>query len=128
MGWKITFNLIASCLILEILNIRANPNKDEIILKSVVSTAEFKRLNGCLKDLVVFPAERVTEPTKAIKTGARHSYARYLLLPVKLRRIFRTDTHDFENIKCGAVECDGELFLVFGLERKGKLISVNDEN
>ena len=93
--------------------------KNGVIINALLGSSEFKQLEGYLENLVLFAVKAIDEPTKAIKTGARHSYARYFLLPIKIRRAFRTDTHDFENIKCGAVEYKDSLFVVFCLDRKG---------
>jgi len=88
------------------------------MVKALLGSGEFRQLRGYLNNLVLFAMRTIDEPTKAIKTGARHSYARYFLLPIKIRKIFRTDTHNFENIKCGAVEYKDRLFVVFCMNKK----------
>ena len=91
---------------------------DGVIVRAYMDDKEFKQLSGDIKNLITFSAETITEPTRAIKTGARHNHARYLLLPVKLRRAFKTETHDFENIKCNYIENGSKVYVIFGLERK----------
>jgi hypothetical protein len=90
----------------------------EIRIRAVLGSGEFRQLNGFIDNLVVFSADMIKHKTNAIKTGARHSYARYLLLPVKIRKMFQTDTHDFDSLSCGAVEYKDKIYLVFCLERK----------
>lgn len=92
---------------------------DEIFINALLRETEFLQLKGHLKKLAVFSVENLNFSSKAIKTGARHSYARYLLLPVNLRRAFKTDKHDFNNIKCGALTFKDELFVVYSFKRKG---------
>lgn len=103
---------------MKILKLEENKKNNSVIIKGLVGVSEFRQLSGYLNKLVVFAIDTIDEPTKAIKTGARHNYARYLLLPVKIRKRFRADTHDFENIRCGAIEYKDRLFVVFCLERK----------
>ena len=112
---------------MRILKLEENKKNNGVIIKALLGTGEFTQLGGHLKNLVLFAVKTIDEPTKAIKTGARHSYARYFLLPICIRKRFKTDTHDFENIKCGAVEYKDGLFVVFRLPRKDS-IQANDNN
>ena len=56
-----------------------------------LSEAEYAALGGKLNDLCLFAADSISQSASVIKTGARHSYAKYLLFPVALRRKWRTD-------------------------------------
>lgn len=89
-----------------------------MVIEAFMENKEFHQLAGYLDNLVSFSAESITEPTRAIKTGARHARARYLLLPSKVRKSFKTDTHDFERIRCNCLENGSKLFIIFALEKK----------
>jgi hypothetical protein len=103
---------------MKILKMENREDKDGVIIEALIGNGEFRQLAGYLDWLVSFSANTISEPARAIKTGARHSYARYLLLPIKIRKRFKVDTHDFENIKCGAVEYRDMLFVIYGVPNK----------
>jgi hypothetical protein len=50
-----------------------------------------------------------------IRTGARHSYAKYLLFPVKLRRQFRTDEYGFDKSTCGVMTYRHKLYVTYSV-------------
>lgn len=102
---------------MKILQLEESDEPNGVIVKAFLDKGEFRQLVGYLDNLVLFASNNINESSKAIKTGARHSYARYLLLPAKLRKSFKTDTHDFDNIRCGAIECKDSLFLIFSLNK-----------
>ena len=84
-----------------------------------MSDTEFQHLLGNLRNLCVFAATTIDEPATAIKTGARHSYAKYLLFPVTLRREVRTDDYDFDKLSCGVIKYHDKLYVVYGLPTRG---------
>lgn len=114
---------------MRLLTIDTEKDGNRVMIKALMDKNEFRLLSGYIENLIVFSAENITVPTKAIKTGARANMARYLLLPVSLRHKCKADDYDFENIRCGAVECDGKLFIVFCLEGKRVInrIAVNQK-
>ena len=67
-------------------------------------------------------------PTKAVKTGARHTYARYLLLPATLKRSFQTESRDFDDIKCGIIEFRNGLDVILSLAREGLGADYNESD
>jgi len=69
----------------------------------------------------------ITEPTSFTKTGARHSFAKYLLFPVKLRRQFKTDEFDFEKLQCGTVLYKDKLYVVYGVSKKFGIKNANNK-
>lgn len=103
---------------MKILKLEESKGQDGVIVKAWLDKNEFQRLNGYLDKLVVFSAKAIDESSKAIKTGARNSYARYFLLPVQIRKRFKTDTHDFEHIMCGALECNECLYVIYCIGKK----------
>lgn len=88
-------------------------------IRAIIGNAEFLQLLGNLENLCVFAISTISEPATSIKTGARHSYAKYLLFPVKLRRQFKTDDYDFEELTCGTVKYKDKLYVIYGVPRKG---------
>jgi hypothetical protein len=103
---------------LRILYLQASKKPRGIEMRALLSDTEFGQLLSQLDNLCVFATQTITEPATAIKTGARHSYAKYLLLPVKLRRKFKTDEFDFERITAGAVKYRDKLYVIYGIPRK----------
>lgn len=80
---------------------------------------EYLELRGRLQDLRLFAAESVSEPASCVKTGARHSFAKYLLFPVGLRRKWRADDYDFGKLRCGALPHGETLFVIYSVPLKG---------
>lgn len=103
---------------MKIMSLQNSDNTDGVLVRAHLHGQEFRQLNGYLENLVLFHTLSVDEPTRTIKTGARHSFARYLLLPVKLRKAFKAETHDLEDIRCGAVENGDRLFVVYSIRKK----------
>ncbi|HSG32809.1 MAG TPA: hypothetical protein VLB82_14840, partial [Thermodesulfobacteriota bacterium] len=58
-----------------------------------------------------------TEKATIIKTGSRSNYAKYLLLPVSLRRQFQTKEWSYEQLKCGKIEHQQKLYIIYELEK-----------
>jgi len=104
--------------VLIILNLEQGQKPGTVEVKAIMEDAEFEQLVGNLDNLCVFATKTVTEPSSAIQTGARHSFARYLLFPVRLRRQFKTDEFDFDKLLCGAVEQKDKLYVIYGVPRK----------
>ncbi len=89
-----------------------------IEVRALLSEAEFSHLAGHLCDLYVFAAPLVNEPAAAIRTGARHSYAKYLLFPVVLRREHQATQFDFGSLRCGVVAHAEQLFVIYRVPRR----------
>ena len=87
-------------------------------VSALLTQEEYAELQGRLDDLRVFAATLIDEPASTIKTGARHSYAKYLLFPVKLRRRWRTDQFDFEKLRCGVLNHEGTLYVIYAVPGK----------
>ena len=97
-------------------------------IRALLSDIEFEHLLGNLKELCIFATKTIAEPATTIKTGARHSHAKYLLFPVRLRRQFRCDEFDFENIACGTVLYPGKVYVLYGVSRKGAVVHPSEPN
>ena len=98
-----------------------------IEIRALLSDVEFEHLLGNLDRLCVFATKTINEPATTIKTGARHSYAKYLLFPVRLRRLFKLDDFDFNKIACGAVKYRDKVYIIYGLPRKDAPVDNADE-
>lgn len=97
----------------------SRPKKSEgLIIEGLMSHDEFRQLNGHLCKLLVLPSTRLDIDASYTKTGSRHNAAKYLLVPVKLRRQFTLDEYDFSDLKCGAVEGDGKVFLIYEVPKR----------
>lgn len=84
-----------------------------------LSQTEFKQLAGHVENLCLFSSDTISEYASCIKTGARHSYAKYLLLPVVFRRQFQTLEYDFEMLKCGVLELTDCVFVIYKIPKQG---------
>lgn len=103
---------------MKILDLEDGKKAKRVVIRALMGVPEFEQLGGSLDKLCVFSTKTIREPSSVIKTGARHSYAKYFLFPVSLRRRFKTEEYDFENLKSGTVAYKDEVFIVFGVERK----------
>jgi hypothetical protein len=63
--------------------------------------------------------DTVHEPVKVTKTGARHSYAKWFLVPVKMRNKYKADELDYDEAQAGCVEYKGKVLFVYVVGRKG---------
>ncbi len=97
---------------MEILNLSSGKKPNKVEIKAIMEETEFKRLLGYLDHLCVFETETIVEHSSAIKTGAKHSFARYLLFPVKFRKQFKTNEFDFEKLTCIAIKFEDNLFVI----------------
>ena len=112
---------------MRILTFRDSRKPKGIEISALMGVPEFAQLAGNIENLCVFATKTITEPSSVIKTGARHSYAKYLLFPVKLRRLFKGTDFEFEKIVCGTVEYKDALYVVFGVRRKASTIEKGDD-
>lgn len=87
-----------------------------VLLRMKSSKEEYKQLRGNINDLCMFAVEAIAEPTKAIKTGARHSAAKWLLLPVCLRAKYKG--LDYNCVRVNCIEYGDMVFFVYALKRK----------
>src|SRR5437667_3309011 len=100
---------------MKILALEENKKPHGVEVKALLGDTEFQQLLGHLDNLAVFATETIDEPATAILTGARHSAAKYLLFPVKLRRQFKTGGYDFGKLSCGVMKYRDMLYVIYGL-------------
>jgi hypothetical protein len=103
---------------LKILRVDDGKRQNAVEIHAILGAPEFEQLLGSLDSLCVFATKTITEKSSVIKTGARHSFAKYLLLPVSVRRKIKSDEYDFENIKCGTVRHRDTIYVVYGIAKK----------
>ena len=103
---------------MKILRLENSRKPNGIVITALFGNAEFKQLVGDLSNLCVFARSTIGEPASVIKTGARHSYAKYLLFPVKLRRQFKTEEFDFKKIACGSLRYRDKLYEIYEVPKK----------
>jgi hypothetical protein len=101
-----------------IIQLETGRKAGKVEITGLMDTGEFNQLLGFLDDLHVFAAPLLTQPATTIKTGAKNSYAKYLLFPVKLRRAFKTEQYDFGKVTCGTLESRQKLYVIYQLPRK----------
>lgn len=102
-----------------ILNLEQSQEQNAIEIRARMHDQEFEQLLGNLDELCVFACKTIKEPASVVQTGARHSYAKYLLFPVKLRRQFKTDEYDFSKLLCGALRSKDKLYVIYEVPRPG---------
>jgi hypothetical protein len=102
---------------MKILAIENGSQTKAVTIKALLGTHELEQLNGTIADLCVFAVKAIGEPTSFTKTGARHSHAKYLLMPATLRRKFPADGFDYEHLTCGAVQYKDALFVIYRVPR-----------
>ena len=103
---------------LRILNFEQQKNTGGVKVTAMMSMPEFQHLVKNLDKIGTFDKSTVIEPASTVKTGAKHSYAKYLLFPVKLRRQFQTDSFDFDKLACGALAQEDTLYVIYRVPRK----------
>ncbi len=103
---------------MKILKLENGSKSFGVEIRAVMSAFEFEQLAGNLDNLGVFATKTITHPTTFTKTGARHNFAKYLLLPSKLRRKFRLDEFDFNQLRCGTAEIGDSLYLMFQVPKQ----------
>ena len=104
---------------MKIMDLKNSKKPNGVEINALIGSAEFTQLLGELNNLCVFSIKTISEPASFTKTGARHSYTKYLQFPKKLRRQFKTDEYDFGKLLCGTLEYKDRLFVIYGVPRKG---------
>lgn len=103
---------------MRILRIEDSRKPNGIEIRGLMGNAEYEQLVGNLDNLMVVATRTITERATVTLTGARHSAAKYLLFPVRLRRQFKTDEFDFEKLLCGSLRYKDKLYIVYEVPRK----------
>lgn len=94
-------------------------SKDLVIIRALTGDAEYRQLQGHSEQICLFASSLINLPIKTVKTGARHNYAKWFLVPVKLRSRFSADEYDYNNVKAGSIEYRDNVFFIFNVLKKG---------
>ena len=113
---------------MRILTIKNSDRPHGFEIHSLLGKSEFEQLQGQLARLCVFATSTITEPATSIKTGARHSYAKYLLLPVKLRRQHKTSDYNFNGLRCGTVNYRDALYIIYRVPCQHLFLGSSEES
>jgi hypothetical protein len=89
-----------------------------MIIRAKVGSAEFNQLHGNLDNICMVAVDTITEPVKVTKTGARHSHAKWFLLPVRMRTRYKADEYDYEGALAGHIEYKDQVLFVYMVGRK----------
>lgn len=92
----------------------------ELTVCGMLTEAEFRNLRGNIDRIRIFPLAMIETPSSVIRTGARHSHAKYFLFPSALRRKVSIDQFDLAQTRCGTFETDGDLYVVFAVPGRGR--------
>ena len=92
--------------------IQKNKN-NSIILKVLAGEPEFRHLKGFTDHICMFAIHTIDQPVRITKTGARHNFAKWFLLPVKLRARFETGKYDYNEVKAGFIEHKDSVFFIY---------------
>lgn len=106
---------------MKIVSVENGSNHHAIVIKAVLGTHEYQQLQGNITELCIFATAMIDTRAGFTKTGAKHSYAKFLLLPAALRRKLPVNTYDFANMTCGIVHYKDELFVVYRVPTSAQL-------
>lgn len=101
-----------------ILDIRRSKKPKGVEITALLGIAEHLQLLGHIDSLCVFSSKTISEPTTLTRTGARNNFAKYLLFPAKLRRLYSADEYDFEKLTCGILKYKDRLYVIYGVPMK----------
>ena len=104
---------------MKILQLSQKNSGDSIFLKVLVGEPEFRHLKGFTNNICMFASQSINEPVKITKTGAKHSFAKWFLLPAKIRTQFITEDYDYKNVSVGYVEYKDCVFFIYRVNKKG---------
>ena len=103
---------------MKIIDVSNGSRPDTVVIVGLVGGAEFRQLAGNLTSICLCATKTIVEKSSIIKTGARHSHAKYFLFPATLRRRFKTEEFNFEKIVCGSVRYRDKLYIIYEVPRK----------
>lgn len=112
---------------MEIVDYSKRKNERNVRAEVVLRLEEFEKLVGSFESVSVIPNNLESKKSAYIKTGKRHTAAKYLLFPASLRKKYTTGVYDFEEITCQILEDGNKLNIIFSLPRKLSFESVANE-
>lgn len=104
---------------MRIVNVNNDRVPEGIDIHADISPEEFEQLGGELEDLKVFARQTLEDPASIIRTGAKNTYAKYLLVPSRLRKEHPTTRYDFDRVRCGLLKDEEWLYVIYAVPRKG---------
>jgi len=102
---------------LRILRTDNSATRKGLIISALLGQSEFEQLHGCLEDLCLFSTKLFTDRATFVKTGARHSMVKYVLVPTAQRAKLKLSEHDFDNLTCASVTYRDSVFLIYKVPR-----------
>ena len=106
---------------MKFLELYRDKSSNSLILKVLLGELEFRNLKGFTDHICMFSTQTINQPSRITKTGARHSCAKWFLLPVKLRAQFLTEEYDYKNAKAGFVKYKDCVFFVYRINKKSAI-------
>ena len=98
---------------MRILEVVQPKTQNSIYLRALVGEPEFRHLKGNLDRICLFATDTIDQDVTVTKTGARHSFAKWLLLPARLRTDFNGKKFDYKAVKAGLVEYKDCVFFIY---------------
>lgn len=108
--------------------LRVTTREDAVRILADLRHEEFRKLRGHLSGLHVVATQRIRHPASAIRTGKRGTWAKWLLLPVSLRRRYRTSEYNFDSLRCYGQEHRAVLIFSYAIPRKNQTLPLGDED
>ena len=87
-------------------------------MRPLAGKHEFRQLRGCLNNICLVGLDTITEPVKVTKTGARHSYAKWFLVPAKMRTLYKADEYKYESTQVKCIEYKDKVLYVYMVPKK----------
>jgi hypothetical protein len=110
----------------QITHVKRREGHSAVEITALIGSEEFRQLKGELSHLLIFPVQLVSERATYTKTGNRHNFAKYLLLPKHVRRQVPCAEFDFGQMHCAAVQGDGCKFVIYCVPGKANGIKRQD--
>ena len=104
---------------MRILEFSQKNSDNSILLKVLVGEPEFRHLKGYTDQICMFATQTIDQESKITKTGARHSFAKWFLLPAKLRAFFGAEEYDYNEVKAGFMPFKDCVYIIYRLNKKG---------
>lgn len=90
----------------------------KIEIKLLAEEEEFRQLLGHLHRIRMFETDLLKEHSWCIQSGAKHNRVRYFVVPVKLRKKYKTTEYDYKKLSCGTIESKDDLFYIYKVPKK----------
>ena len=102
---------------MKILECDHRDTSESVLIRALTGDAEYRQLQGHSEQICLFASSLINIPIKTVKTGARHNYAKWFLVPVKLRSRFTADKYDYKNVKGGLIHYKDSVFFIYRIKK-----------